>query len=187
LENEYSLTPARLQAMDDFRRQKTSTFGEVIRQRRRELGLTQEELAERIGESVRQSDISRMERDYVVLPRRERLEALAAALEVTPGYLLLHSGWITLDELASIESSAANDVQRLVGLPSSGSPPSEDPATAPVRVSADLGREVVPGEPSGLGQAIVHAREVTRETEGLLRKTFTTLENARRARRPPRS
>lgn len=47
---------------------KTPTFGRIIRERRIELGLTQEELAERIGESVRQSDVSRMERDYIILP-----------------------------------------------------------------------------------------------------------------------
>lgn len=171
--------------MDEYRRQKTPTFGEVIRQRRRELGITQEELAERVGENVRQSDISRMERDYVVLPRRERLEALAAALQVTPGYLLLHSGWITQEELALLESPVADSAQRPGELPSTFSTPDDEAVTAPVGVSVDAGQEVVAHEPSSLGQAIVHARQVSLETEQLLRKTSSTLENARRARRPP--
>lgn len=73
----------------------TPTFGRIIRERRIELGLTQEELAERVGDSVRQSDISRIERGYVSLPRRGRLEALAEALDLSPGYLLMQSGWMS--------------------------------------------------------------------------------------------
>jgi transcriptional regulator with XRE-family HTH domain len=61
------------------------------------LGLTQEELAERIGCGVRQADISRLERGRVVLPRRDRLERIASALELTPGELLVRSGWAGAD------------------------------------------------------------------------------------------
>lgn len=93
-------------ATDKGRR--TQTFGHIIRQRRTELGLTQEELAERVGESVRQSDISRMERDYISLPRRERLEALANALDVTPGYLLMHSGWAANVEPIHVDTPEAD-------------------------------------------------------------------------------
>ena len=69
------------------------TLGQVIRRRRIELGLTQEVLAERIGECVRQSEVSRLERDRIVLPRRERLERIAKAIEMPVGELLIQSGW----------------------------------------------------------------------------------------------
>jgi transcriptional regulator with XRE-family HTH domain len=70
-----------------------ATLGEVIRQRRMELGMTQEDLAELIGDSMRQPEISRLERDEVGLPRRYRLEAIANALDLPIGELLVRSGW----------------------------------------------------------------------------------------------
>ena len=70
-----------------------STLGQVIRARRIEMDLTQEELAERIGGSVRQAEISRLEHDRIVLPRRDRLEAIAQALDLPLGRLLASSGW----------------------------------------------------------------------------------------------
>jgi transcriptional regulator with XRE-family HTH domain len=76
------------------------TLGTIIRKRRLELGLTQEQLAERIsahGEFVRQSEISRIESGAVGLPRRARLERIAAALDVPLGELLAHSGWSHAD------------------------------------------------------------------------------------------
>jgi transcriptional regulator with XRE-family HTH domain len=78
-------------------------LGNYVRGRRAELGLTQEELAARIGGSATQAEISRLERGMVALPRRSRLEALAAALEVTLGSLLVHSGWLTSDEMAELD------------------------------------------------------------------------------------
>ena len=69
-------------------------IGDFIRQRRQELGLTQEELAERIGENVRQAEVSRLENNHIALPRRARLDAIAAALEVSLGDLLVRSGWM---------------------------------------------------------------------------------------------
>lgn len=69
------------------------SLGQTIRQRRIELGLTQEELAERIGDGVRQSEVSRLERDRILLPRRERLERIAEAIQMTVGELLAQSGW----------------------------------------------------------------------------------------------
>ena len=78
-----------------------ATLGETIRARREELGLTQEQLAERIGENARQADISRLEHDGVTLPRRERLEGLAAALDLDLGVLLSRSGWVGADRVIS--------------------------------------------------------------------------------------
>ncbi|HEU5430483.1 MAG TPA: helix-turn-helix transcriptional regulator, partial [Thermomicrobiales bacterium] len=55
------------------------SLGELVRDRRRDLHLTQEGLAERMGGNVHQGDISQIERGVVAYPRRERLAALAAA------------------------------------------------------------------------------------------------------------
>lgn len=73
-----------------------TALGVAIKARRIELGWTQEELAERIsagGEYVRQSEISRIENGRIALPRRERLERLAIALDLPLGELLARSGW----------------------------------------------------------------------------------------------
>jgi transcriptional regulator with XRE-family HTH domain len=79
-----------------------SSLGAVIRARRIKLGLTQEQLAERIsdhGELVRQSEISRIESGKITLPRRPRLERLAAALGLSLGELLACSGWAAADRV----------------------------------------------------------------------------------------
>jgi transcriptional regulator with XRE-family HTH domain len=70
------------------------SLGTFIRERRQDLGLSQEQLAERIGETVRQAEVSRLEHDRIVLPRRERLTAIAAALDVSLGELLIRTGWM---------------------------------------------------------------------------------------------
>lgn len=70
-----------------------ATLGEAVRFRRCQLGLTQEQLAERIGDGVRQAEISRLETGRVALPRRERLARIAAALDLSLGELLVRSGW----------------------------------------------------------------------------------------------
>jgi len=73
------------------------------------MGLTQEELASRVGEGIRQSDISRMEKDAVGFPRRERLEAIAEALDVTLGDLLIATGWLEIEHAAMIEQLEDDD------------------------------------------------------------------------------
>jgi transcriptional regulator with XRE-family HTH domain len=69
------------------------TLGSAIRERRIELGLTQEALAQRIGDGVRQAEVSRLESDRIILPRRRRLERIANALGFTIGELLARSRW----------------------------------------------------------------------------------------------
>ena len=81
------------------------TLGRFIQRRRIELGLTQEQLAEMIGGGVRQSEISRLEHDRVALPRRQRLEQIATALDVSLGELLARSGWAGAD--AEFDASAS--------------------------------------------------------------------------------
>jgi predicted ATPase/DNA-binding CsgD family transcriptional regulator/DNA-binding XRE family transcriptional regulator len=59
-----------------------AVFGDLLRHARRVTGLTQEELAERAGLSVR--GISDLERGVVQAPHRDTLELLADALGLTP-------------------------------------------------------------------------------------------------------
>jgi transcriptional regulator with XRE-family HTH domain len=87
------------------------SLGGIIRARRRELGLTQEQLAERSGGGVRQAEISRLERSAVGLSRRRRLAAIAAALGLTEGELLRQSGWseTTKRSIPALAPSAATE------------------------------------------------------------------------------
>lgn len=153
------------------------TFGAVVRKRRMELGLTQEALAERVGENVRQSDISRLERDYISLPRRSRLEALARALEVSPGYLLLRSGWLDSDsgypDIAAAEPAPVPEQEEVAPGPSS------------IAVDDDWARFVQDDEPTSLRQlldAIGRARDVSRHTGNILQESAQTIDDARRRR-----
>ena len=79
------------------------TLGQFIRANRLAMGMTQEELAARVGDNVRQSDISRLEKDGVDFPRRERLDAIAVALGVKLGDLLISTGWLEIEHAAMIE------------------------------------------------------------------------------------
>jgi transcriptional regulator with XRE-family HTH domain len=97
------------------------SLGSFIRERRQELGLTQEELAERIGATVRQAEVSRLENDRISLPRRERMEHLAAALEVSLGELLVRSGW-----MAESDDLPDRDPERDIDLISWNGPVPED-------------------------------------------------------------
>ncbi|MBA2470073.1 MAG: helix-turn-helix domain-containing protein, partial [Chloroflexia bacterium] len=45
------------------------TLGQFIRVNRLAMGLTQEQLANQVGEGIRQSDISRLEQERVEFPR----------------------------------------------------------------------------------------------------------------------
>jgi transcriptional regulator with XRE-family HTH domain len=74
------------------------SLGEAIRLRRLDLGMSQEELAERIGPDVRQSDVSRLERGKILFPRLERLHQIAGALGMSVGALLIEAGWFTDEE-----------------------------------------------------------------------------------------
>jgi transcriptional regulator with XRE-family HTH domain len=82
--------------------------GERIKQRRLELGLSQDELAKKVGYKSR-SSINKIElsRD---LPLR-KVEVMAKALETTPAYLM---GWASADYVLSDEENllieTVNDV-----------------------------------------------------------------------------
>lgn len=74
------------------------TVGERIKQRRKELHLTQEELAIRMGYKNK-SAICRVEKDYEQNLTLDRVTAFAEALDTTPSYLM---GWD--DEPISMET-----------------------------------------------------------------------------------
>jgi transcriptional regulator with XRE-family HTH domain len=134
-----------------------SSLGEFIRDRRKELGLTQEELAERIGEGVQQAEISRLERDRVGLPRRARLERIAVALQLPHSELLARTGWAGSESV----SWAPNNEHIL------------EPSRPPER-------SAVPGTPltlPGAGElleAIAQARETSSRTRSLLAQSEKT-------------
>ena len=74
-----------------------STIGSRIRNRREELGLSQDELGKRLGYKSR-SSINKIERDQRSLTQ-PKIKAIADALETTPSYIM---GWnepdVKLDE-----------------------------------------------------------------------------------------
>jgi transcriptional regulator with XRE-family HTH domain len=78
-----------------------------IRERRQDLGLTQQQLGERVGEGIGQSEISRLEMGTVSTPRPKRLIALAKALDVPFGELLLRTGLIEAYQRDQVDSLAS--------------------------------------------------------------------------------
>lgn len=85
-----------------------AALGPTIRARRLALGLTQEQLAERVStpaDYVRQGEISRIESGRVKFPAPARLARIALALGMQPGDLLAASGWYG----AAIQAAASVD------------------------------------------------------------------------------
>ena len=75
---------------------------EIIVIRRKELGLTLEEVANRVG--VSRATVQRWEKGVLQNPGRDKIAALAAALQVSPEYLL---GWSDDPELKREHDLAA--------------------------------------------------------------------------------
>ena len=134
------------------------SLGALIRERREALGLTQEQLAERVGEGVRQSEISRLEHDRISLPRRDRLGQIAAALDLTIGDLLVLTGW-----MADEHRSFLND---------DGEPHPDD--------GAQVSQEVL----AAAVEALTAARHMMIETTGLLDAAERNLARAMQDRKP---
>lgn len=81
------------------------SLGDVIRRLRRDRGLTQEDLADRAG--ISQRTLSDIERGNIGLPRVENLRALAAALGVDTGDLLLASNYVQNQQAADAVTERA--------------------------------------------------------------------------------
>ena len=73
-------------------------LGSAIRRRRLELGLSQTEVAERLGAEMQQSDISRIERGRARSPRPQLLMSLARVLDISIVDLMADAGWLRPDE-----------------------------------------------------------------------------------------
>jgi transcriptional regulator with XRE-family HTH domain len=58
------------------------SLGQLIRDRRQQIGMTQEAFAKLLGEGVRQSEVSRLECDFLRQPRPERLDRIATILNL---------------------------------------------------------------------------------------------------------
>jgi len=150
------------------------TLGETIRARRVDLGWTQEEPAVRItgkGDVCHQSDVSRLEHGRVGLPRRARLERIAAALDLAVGDLLARSGWAGAGAAFQATDVAAPPAEnRRVIAPLSA-------VDAPLAVSiprSDIGAR--------LHEAVADAHELRARSAELLRTSATTLNRAGRLR-----
>ncbi|MDP9365390.1 MAG: helix-turn-helix domain-containing protein [Chloroflexota bacterium] len=146
-------------------REPTRTLGAAIEARRRELGWTLEEWANRVvdagGEGFRQSDVSRLERGKVGLPRRDRLGRVAVALGLPLGELLARSGWAGAEAVVRQWHTAPR--------PSTPTfpPPALAPAAAPVN-SSPAGRPAM-GDPR-LRELIAQAQATRAQSQEVLRR-----------------
>lgn len=84
-------------------------IGEKIRQRREELGMTQSELARKVGYKSR-SSINKLEKDDKNGVSREQLYKIAQALKVTPSYLM---GWED-EEVATLTAMQEETMARFL-------------------------------------------------------------------------
>lgn len=87
------------------------SLGASAKRRREALGLSQVQLAERMGGSVKQSDISRIERGHLPWPRFDLLRALASGLNLTALELITLSGWMSPSELKAYQQQGVAAAQ----------------------------------------------------------------------------
>lgn len=76
----------------------TDDMGMRIRARRKDIGMTQEELGKKIG--VTKATINKYETGVVINMKRPTVEKIAIALDVDPGYLM---GWT--DNVTSVHTN----------------------------------------------------------------------------------
>ena len=125
-------------------------IGAIIRRRRIELGLSQEELAERCGFKSK-SSINKMESGVQGLPQ-SKIIAVAKALETTPGYIL---GWEGVEENQQQEYYTDEVTAQIA----------EDMATNPnLRMLYDVQRDM---DPEDLQAMYSLAMALKRKTERL--------------------
>ena len=124
-------------------------IGKNIRRRRIELGLSQEELAERCGFKSK-SSINKMESGAQGLPQ-SKIVAVAKALETTPGYIM---GWEGVEENQQQEYYTDKATAQMA----------EDMATNPeLRALYDIQRDMDPEDLQALyGMALALKRKAER-------------------------
>jgi transcriptional regulator with XRE-family HTH domain len=81
------------------------TLGQKLKARRRELNLTQGQVAKKVG--VATQTIYKYENEIVTNMPLDRLELIAAVLEVTPAYLM---GWEEITENTEKKNDAIADI-----------------------------------------------------------------------------
>lgn len=86
-------------------------LGEILRQRRRALGLSTRQIAERSG--VGQPTIVRLERGRFASPAPDKLAKIARALRLELADLYAHAGYIVPEQLPSIEHYLASKYKHL--------------------------------------------------------------------------
>ena len=149
------------------------TLGEALRRRRLELGWTQETLAARVadlGGDLRQSDVSRLERGKIGLPRRDRLARIAAALDLSLGELLARSGWAGADDAFNQPATVPPAQVRSEPRPDPAAPKPSSPAiAAPPTLSPRL------------RTAIDQAHTLEAWSADVLRRAAATFERANRS------
>lgn len=87
----------------------TGGYGKRIKARRTELGMTQGELAKKIGYTSR-SSINKIELDGRGLPQT-KIVAIAKALNTTPAYIMGWEDEIDIDKLADLTNKLRYDVE----------------------------------------------------------------------------
>jgi len=143
---------------------RSPTLGDVLRRSRLAAGLTQEQLAERSGLSVR--GISDLERGLKLRPRKETIALLAAALGLTESERTL---------LASTSRRLTGDVQETAPLlaRSWDGPPRHN---LPLQPTSFVGRK---GEIASISERLDEVRLLTLTGPGGVGKTRLVLEVAR--------
>jgi transcriptional regulator with XRE-family HTH domain len=135
--------------------QRPMTLGRAIRDARRAKGWTQEALALKIDDGLTQSDVSRLERDKVSLPRRDRLERIAGALGIPTGELLASSGWAEADRFFRPSS------------PGDGTSPEDRSAQSASLLPSAPGSSTA----GRLHEALAHSRALQAQTDQLLQRS----------------
>lgn len=86
-------------------------MSEIIKERRIAVGLTQEELGEKLG--VKKSAVAKYENGRVENIKRSVIMKMADVLECTPGYLLGYEPEYTINDLKPIGKLEGKDVELL--------------------------------------------------------------------------
>jgi transcriptional regulator with XRE-family HTH domain len=110
-------------------------FSEIIKQRRLELNLTLDEIAQYIG--VNKSTVQGWESGRINNPRRDRIAKLAAILQLPPMYLVDEKGTVEINQGEIIENP-------VIPLPSNPAPeltPSEQSLLSSYRSLNKAGQE----------------------------------------------
>jgi transcriptional regulator with XRE-family HTH domain len=87
------------------------SLGQLIRDRRRQTGMSQEAFAKLLGDGVRQSEVSRLESGLIRQPHPERLHRIAAILGIPVGKLLMLTSWGSpeLNSVGPVRCSSTED------------------------------------------------------------------------------